>query len=313
MKEPFLGIKKFFCFTKLFVLSTALYPIYSYSKEYFISSPYNRLIGQNQYYTIPNDGNSLEFIISKFHIGLLGMLEANPDIDPLLPKAGKKVILPLQMLIPKCKFKGIVINLAELRMYFFVSKNRVIVYPVGIGQIDAKTPEMETRIIQMIKNPTWTPTSEIKKRYKTQGIILPSFVPSGPENPMGYYALRLAYGNGEYLIHGTNVNFGIGLRVSSGCIRLRSKDIEELFNLVSIGTEVKIINEPIKFSVEYDGSCYIEVHQPLSEKYSDDPRTMSFIYDKDFEYFLKRNDIDKDVVKMEILRRSGIPVRVNKK
>ncbi|MGP1939087.1 MAG: L,D-transpeptidase family protein [Arsenophonus sp. ET-DL9-MAG3] len=281
--------------------------------EYLL--PYNkaRLIGENIHYIVPNDRESLEAIASKFQIGLLNMLEANIGVDPYLPKIGMTLIIPMQMLLPDTKRNGIIINLAELRLYFILKKsNKVIVYPIGIGQLNANTPKMLTTISQLIKNPTWTPTENIRKRYAADGVVLPKTFPAGPDNPMGLYALRLAYAKGQYLIHGTNANFGIGLRVSSGCIRLRPKDIKALFYSVPIGTQVQIINEPIKYSKESDNNYYIEVHQPLSKREYDDPQTMPLIYSNKFKIFLKQPNIDQKLVIQAIIRRSGIPIKINK-
>ncbi|XZQ55482.1 MAG: L,D-transpeptidase family protein [Arsenophonus sp.] len=281
--------------------------------EYFLSCNKARLIGINTNYLVPNNRQSLEAIASEFQIGLLGMLEANIGIDPYLPKPGIMLNIPLQMLLPDTKYDGIIINLAELRLYSFSKlRNKVVVYPIGIGQLGASTPTMVTTISQLIKNPTWTPTENIRKRYAIDGIILPEVFPSGPDNPMGFYALRLSYDKGQYLIHGTNVNFGIGLRISSGCIRLRRDDIKSLFYSISVGTRVQIINEPIKYSREPDNSYYIEVHQPLSENESDNPQTMPLIYSNSFKIFLQQPDIDKEIVIQAIARRSGMPVKVNK-
>lgn len=87
---------------------------------------------------------------------------------------------------------------------------------------------------------------------------------------MGHHAIRLAAYGGVYLLHGTNADFGIGMRVSSGCIRLRDDDIKTLFSQVTPGTKVNIINTPIKVSAEPNGARLVEVHQPLSEKIDDD-------------------------------------------
>ena len=281
--------------------------------EYSLPSTTARLIGENKHYVVPNDGRPLEAIASKFQIGLLGMLEANPGTDPYLPIAGKTLIIPSQMLLPATKRGGIIINLAELRLYYFPKgANKVIVYPIGIGQLGANTPRMVTTVSQLIKNPTWTPTPNIRKHYASEGVILPAVFPAGPDNPMGLYALRLSYGKGQYLIHGTNANFGIGLRVSSGCIRLRPEDIEALFYSVLVGTCVQVINEPIKYSKEPDGSYYIEVHQPLSKKESDNPQTMPLIYSNKFKAFLQQAGIDQKLVAQAVARRSGMPVKVNK-
>lgn len=272
-----------------------------------------RLIGENTAYTVPNDGRSLEAIAAEYKIGLLAMLEANPGTDPWLPRAGSVLTIPSQMLLPDAPRQGIVINLAELRLYYYPKgEDKVIVYPIGIGQLGRKTPIMVTSISQKIPNPTWTPTANIRKIYlKEQGITLPGTVPAGPKNPMGLFALRLAAGTGTYLIHGTNANFGIGMRVSSGCIRLRSDDIEALFNSVPKGTRVQVMNDPIKVAVEPDGKRYVEVHQPLSNSEKDDPQTLPISLSKKTRSFTQARETDSDAVKQALTRRSGMPVLVN--
>ncbi|PWC10456.1 L,D-transpeptidase family protein [Brenneria corticis] len=281
--------------------------------EYPLPPPGSRLIGENIAYTVPNDGRPLEAIAADFKIGLLGMLEANPGTDPYLPQAGSTLTIPTQMLLPDTPREGIVVNLAELRLYYYPKgKNTVIVYPIGIGQLGRKTPLMVTSISEKRPNPTWTPTANIRKHYlEEQGITLPAVVPAGPDNPMGLFALRLAAHGGVYLIHGTNANFGIGMRVSSGCIRLRPDDIEALFNAVPVGTRVQIVNDAIKTSVEPDGKRYVEVHQPLSKTDQDDPQTMPISINKKTKKFIDGDDTDAKAVADAIARRSGMPVLVN--
>lgn len=240
------------------------------------------------------------------------MLEANPGTDPWLPKAGTQLTVPLQMILPDTPREGIVVNLAELRLYYYPKgEEKVIVYPIGIGQLGAATPVMVTSISQKIPNPTWTPTANIRKRYAKEGVTLPAVVPAGPDNPMGLFALRLARGTGQYLIHGTNAKFGIGMRVSSGCIRLRTEDIEALFARVPKGTRVQIINQPVKYAVEPDGKRYVEVHQPLSRTDKDDPQTMPIALNAEMKTFLKSDKSDTALIKEALARRSGMPVLVS--
>ncbi|MGJ0623186.1 L,D-transpeptidase family protein [Xenorhabdus bovienii] len=281
--------------------------------EYPLPPTNSRLIGENAIYVVSDDGLSLEAIAAKYQIGLLAMLEANPGVDPYLPKPGTKLIIPSQMLLPDTPRQGIIINLAEFRLYYFPKgKNYVVVYPIGIGQLERDTPTMTTSVSQLIKNPTWTPTTNIRKDYASRGIILPTVVPAGADNPMGDFALRLAAGRGEYLIHGTNASFGIGMRVSSGCIRLRPDDIEDLFYSVPRGTRVQVINEPIKYTVEPTGKRYVEIHQPLSDKQTDDPQTRPIQRTEGLVKFINNRETDAVLVDQEIIRRSGIPVLVNK-
>ncbi|MBV6820207.1 L,D-transpeptidase family protein [Rahnella sp. PD12R] len=280
--------------------------------EYPLPPDNSRLIGENTTYVVPNDGKPLEDVAAKYQIGLIAMLEANPGTDPYLPKAGTVLTIPSQMLLPDSKREGIVVNLAELRLYYYPKgEDKVIVYPIGIGQLGRNTPEMVTSVSQKIPNPTWTPTANIRKAYLKDGITLPGMVPAGPDNPMGLFAMRLSAGTGQYLIHGTNANFGIGMRVSSGCIRLRPDDIEALFNSVPKGTRVQIVNQPIKFDVEPDGKRYIEVHQPLSHTEKDDPQTKPILLTAAMKKFIKSDDTNAEIVKEAIRRRSGMPVVVS--
>lgn len=163
------------------------------------------------------------------------ILEANDTIAPVQPKPGTQVLIPSQMLLPDVPREGIVVNLAELRLYYFPpGENLVQVYPLGIGQLGLETPEMTTRVGQKILT-LRTPTAGIRARSLEKGVTLPAVVPAGPNNPPGRYALRLAYGNGEYLIHGTNAPDSVGLRVSSGCMRMNADDIKALFSRVKPG------------------------------------------------------------------------------
>lgn len=285
---------------------------YASATEYPLPAENSRLIGENTTYTVPADGRSLEAVAAHYKIGLLGMLEANPGTDPWLPKAGSQLTIPTQMLLPDTKREGIVVNVAELRLYYYPKdQNKVIVYPIGIGQLGANTPAMVTSVSQKIPNPTWTPTPNIRKRYAAEGKTLPVTVPAGPDNPMGLYAMRLAYGQGHYLIHGTNADFGIGMRVSSGCIRLRPDDIEALFNSVPKGTRVQIINQPLKYAVEPDGKRYLEVHQPLSHSEKDDPQTMPIKLTANGKKFVQSDKSDAEMIKQVMERRSGMPVIVS--
>ncbi|EBF7298602.1 L,D-transpeptidase, partial [Salmonella enterica] len=161
-------------------------------------------------------------------------------------------------------------------------------------------------------NPTWTPTANIRARYKAQGIDLPAVVPAGPDNPMGHHAIRLAAYGGVYLLHGTNADFGIGMRVSSGCIRLRDGDIETLFRQVTPGTKVNIINTPIKASVEPGGVRLVEVHQPLSKNIGDDPQVLPIVLNGPMQTFKDAPQTDAAVMEHVMEVRSGMPVDVTR-
>ncbi|HDR2725741.1 TPA: L,D-transpeptidase family protein [Enterobacter roggenkampii] len=272
----------------------------------------SRLIGQNQTYTIQEGDNKLQTIARRFNTAAQVILETNNTIAPVNPAPGTVITIPSQMLLPDTPREGIVVNLAELRLYYFPpGQNIVQVYPLGIGQLGLETPVTTTRVSQKIPNPTWTPTPGIRARSLEQGIKLPPVVPAGPNNPLGRFALRLGVGNGEYLIHGTSAPDSVGLRVSSGCMRMNAPDIKALFEQVRVGRRVQIINEPVKFSVEPDGKRYIEVHRPLAQVEGENPQVSPITHSADFAAFVSQAGSDKALIDKALSRRAGIPVIVS--
>ena len=272
----------------------------------------SRLIGQNQTYTIQEGDNKLQTIARRFNTAAQVILETNNTIAPVNPAPGTVITIPSQMLLPDTTREGIVVNLAELRLYYFPpGQNIVQVYPLGIGQLGLETPVTTTRVSQKIPNPTWTPTPGIRARSLEQGIKLPPVVPAGPNNPLGRFALRLGVGNGEYLIHGTSAPDSVGLRVSSGCMRMNAPDIKALFEQVRVVTRVQIINEPVKFSVEPDGKRYIEVHRPLAQVEGENPQVSPITHSADFAAFVSQAGSDKALIDKALSRRAGIPVIVS--
>lgn len=295
------------------LLSTLVLALPAQANTWPLPPAGSRLVGENRFHVVENDGGSLEAIAKKYNVGFLALLQANPGVDPYVPRAGSVLTIPLQTLLPDAPREGIVINLAELRLYYYPpGKNEVTVYPIGIGQLggDTLTPTMVTTVSDKRANPTWTPTANIRARYKAQGIDLPAVVPAGPENPMGHHAIRLAAYGGVYLLHGTNADFGIGMRVSSGCIRLRDNDIETLFRVIQPGTKVNIMNTPIKVSEEPGGVRLVEVHQPLSKQLNDDPQTLPIVLNAAQQGF--KASSDERVMERAMEARSGMPVDVTR-
>ncbi|MDX5298280.1 MAG: L,D-transpeptidase family protein [Gammaproteobacteria bacterium] len=192
-------------------------------------------------------------------LGYSEMVLANPGLDPWLPGEGTAVTLPTQFLLPDVERNGIVINLAEFRMYFF-QNGTVHTFPVGVGTDDNPSPLKSSFISTRVSQPTWYPPESIRQEHLRNGELLPKVVPPGPENPLGPYAMRL--GATSYLIHGSNKKFGIGLRVSHGCIRMYNEDVERLFNTVPIGTPVRIIDDAVKVGL-HEGQVWMEVHMPV--------------------------------------------------
>lgn len=231
--------------------------------EYDLPAKNSRLIGVEQSHIVKK-GDYFQNIAEQYNVGFLALMAANPDIDPFLPELDSQVTIPSAMLLPYIKREGIVINLPELRMYYFLpQENKVHVFPVGIGREGLATPKVTSYISSKRKDPIWRPTTAMRQRYfEEHGKEMLKEIAPGPSNPFGKYALRL--GKSEYLIHGTNQRFGIGMRASSGCIRMFDEDIRWLFENIPLNTKVRIIEQPIKMSYESDDSRLIEIHSPLT-------------------------------------------------
>ncbi|CDL44990.1 L,D-transpeptidase ErfK [Klebsiella pneumoniae ISC21] len=212
----------------------------------------SRLVGSAFTIAVPdNNTQPLESFAAQYGQGLSNMLEANPGVDVYLPHSGSTLTIPQQLILPDTVREGIVINVAEMRLYYYPPLgNSVEVLPIGIGQAGRETPRnWVTAVERKQEGPTWVPTANTRREYAKEGKTLPAMVPPGPDNPMGLYAIYIGR---LYAIHGTNANFGIGLRVSQGCIRLRNDDIKFLFDNVPVGTRVQLIDQPVKYSVEPD-------------------------------------------------------------
>jgi len=222
------------------------------------------IIGELQMTTVRR-GESLGEIGRRYDIGVYEMIEANPNVDPWKPIAGTIVVVPTQFILPRGSKQGIILNLAEMRLYYFhPDKPLVTTHPVGIGKKGWSTPLIgETKILSKKKDPTWTPPSSIRREHAARGDILPVIVTAGPENPLGRYAFYLGM-QGSILIHGTNRPGGIGVRGTHGCIRLYPEDIASLYHSVPVGTLVRIVHEPYKVGW-HQNHLYLEAHQPLTE------------------------------------------------
>jgi L,D-transpeptidase YcfS len=280
-----------------------VFPLLSQAATFVLPEDGSNVIGKSKVHIVEAKQTFAE-IADIHHVGFLALMAANPGVDPYLPGEGVILDLPTQMILPNAPRKGIVVNLAELRLYYYDPNGKdVHVFPVGIGAIGRETPTMTTYVNEIIDGPSWTPTASIRKRYAAQGIELPKTVPPGPENPLGNHALRLAYGYGQYLIHGTNKEFGIGLRVSSGCIRMQPPHIEWLFNQVSYKTPVAIVNDPVKVAYE-NNSLFVEVHEPLT---NDDGYKVSPEATLELEMWLEQNPKDSALVSGMLATQTGIP------
>ena len=265
--------------------------------------------------SVKPDFNDTLLDIGKIHgFGLQEIKLANPGVDTWLPGEGREIVLPSEFILPNAPLVGIVLNIPEMRLYYFPETKRgkdrqVITYPLGIGREGWNTPYIKTRIVQKKEHPSWYPPESIRKEHEENGDPLPKVVPPGPDNPMGEYALKLAVG--DYSIHGTNKAFGMGMRVSHGCIRLYPDDIADLFQQVKINTPVNIINQPYKIGVR-DGIIYLEAHPYLDEDHDYFSRNSITEVVKNIIEVTDENSytIDWDSVRKALEETTGMPVAI---
>ena len=212
----------------------------------FVITPDQDVVGHLQV-TIARHEDTLTDIARRFNIGYDEIIRANPGVDRWLPGDGTQIVLPTEFVLPDAPREGVVLNLAAMRLYYYPAHAKgapaeVITHPIGIGRVGWVTPEGSTKIISRVKDPVWTVPVSVRKEHAEDGDILPEKVPPGPDNPLGRHLFRLDWPS--YLIHGTNLPPGVGMRSSHGCIRLYPEDIEALFDSVPIGTRVTVVNQP---------------------------------------------------------------------
>jgi L,D-transpeptidase ErfK/SrfK len=207
-------------------------------------------------------------IARKYSLGYDEIIRANPGVDMWLPGEGTQIVLPGRRILPPGPRQGVVVNLPEHRLYYFPKatqngKRVVITYPVSIGKLGRTTPLGQTRVIAKVKHPAWYPPASIRKEHAEEGDPLPAVVGPGPDNPLGDFKIRLGFGDGTYEIHGTNNPTAVGLAITHGCIRMYPEDVAELYPQLSVGTAVRLNNDPVKVAW-VDGELLLEAHPPVN-------------------------------------------------
>ncbi len=272
------------------------------------------VIGEVQFIRARHE-DTLSDIARRHGLGFNEIIKANPDVDRWLPGEGTLVVLPTRYLLPDAPREGIVVNLSEMRLYYFPTPTPgtppvVITHPISVGRMDWNTPLGITRVTRKQQDPTWFPPQSIRDRYaREEGRILPTVFPPGPDNPLGRHALYL--GLPSYLIHGVNreKEIGIGMRVTHGCIRMYPEDIEALYGKVPVGTKVNLIDQPVKAGW-LAGTLFVEIHAPLDEEELPDGKpsleqVMKVVNARAAEY---ASYITADLVETVLAQRSGMAV-----
>ncbi len=287
----------------ILLITTAAFPSLSIRAGIHTYGQNNTVVGALETYTVKNDESLIE-IARKFRLGYNEIVEANPGLDPFIPGNGRDVRIPSARILPDIPpYGGIVINLTEMRLYYFFRQNslyRVATFPIGIGSEGTSTPVGKFRVIEKIVKPSW----HVPESIRRENPELPRVVPAGPDNPLGSHALRLSLGS--VLIHGTNRPFGIGRRASHGCIRLYPEDIPTLFKMVNTGTPVTIIRQPVKVGVS-NNKVFVEVHR-------DDSGEKTNYFNEAASLLRKKNllkHVDTRKLHQAVREKKGFPVEIS--
>jgi L,D-transpeptidase ErfK/SrfK len=249
----------------------------------------------------------------EYGLGYDEILAANPDVDPWLPGEGTAIVLPTQFVLPSVEKQGVILNIATRRLFYFPAaeegeQQQVRTYPIGIGRVGWETPLGETTVVSKAKDPHWWVPASVRREHAEMGDPLPAVVPPGPDNPLGHRVLKLDMPG--YLIHGTNTPYGVGMRVSHGCVRLYPENIEVLYTLVDIGEKVTIINEPYQFG-QRDGAFYFEAHEPLEDDETPADARLELLLDRQVDAIGQPlNETLREHARKIAAAPSGVPVAV---
>lgn len=272
------------------------------------------LVGQVQVIKALHEDTLLD-IARRFHLGHDEIVIANPTADRWMPGEGAPITLPTRYILPDAERTGLVLNIPEMRLYYFPKAKRgeprvLKTYPVSVGRMDWSTPLGKAHVASKQKDPAWRPPKSIRQEAAARGEPLPEIVPPGPKNPLGRYALRLSVPG--YLIHGTDKPWGIGMRVTHGCMRLYPEDSETIYNEVAVGTPVQLVNQPVKVGW-VEGTLYMEVHPPLEEDIARRNSLMNIALDV-LDRALQKHHVavSGQAIREAVEQQSGMPVPISR-
>lgn len=290
----------------VFVLAGSVTPV-SAEDEVFTASltrypyqlPSNTVIGAPTWVKVKK-GDTLLDIARRAGLGWNSMENAYPKLDAWVPPVGLKLSLPTSWILPPSQHYQLVINIPELRLYFFEKgSSNAQTYPIGIGDEGWESPLGTWSIVERRTNPTWYIPASLQEKYGMTSM------PPGPENPLGEFMLK--FSAGAYGVHGTAMPWGVGRLVSHGCIRCYPEHIRLLFPQVPIGAKLEIIYEPVKIG-QRNGRVFVEAHPDVYQKipnyfqHAEQKLAQSPVADR----------VDRKRFTMAINLRSGIPTDVTR-
>lgn len=283
--------------------------------NYPLPSAGNQLVGEIQYITARADDTLLD-IARHFNLGYNEITAANPLVDPWLPGDGTRILVPTRFVLPPPPWEGMVVNIPEMRLYYFPQPQngeapQVITHPIGIGREGRATPVGDFQIMMKIEKPNWTMPVDVHAELLAEGIQTARVVQPGPDNPLGDYAMML--NTDGIFIHGTNKPFSIGMRVSLGCLRLYPEDINQLVRLVPKGTAVHIVDQPYKVGRE-NGVLFLEAHAPVPNDAAEEGANMTPVVAGVVENMVGRLTAQQwDFIMALAGRHTGVPIAITRR
>ena len=273
--------------------------------------PEQGVVGEPQV-VFAEDSDTLADLARTYGLGYDEIVAANPGVNPWLPGDGTPILLPTQYLLPDGFREGVVLNIATRRLFYFPqagegATDEVLTFPIGIGRVGWETPTGITSVIAKARDPVWYPPVSVRTEHAEMGDPLPAVVPPGPDNPLGHRVLKLDIPG--YLIHGTNQPYGVGMRVSHGCVRLYPENIEELYELVGVGMSVAIVNEPYQLGLR-NGELFFESHAPLEDDALSPDERLEGMLARAASAGLSLTDDDIGHLRAISSAPDGVPVRV---
>lgn len=271
------------------------------------ASQAHSVIGSTRFYQVQKKDTFLD-VARYYDLGYNEIIDANPGVNEWIPPPGQIILLPTEWVLPDVAYRGLVVNIPEMRLYYFHAggEGTVVVstYPVGLGRDDWRTPEGSFKVVEKTVNPIWVLPESIKEEHKRDGKPAPDFIAGGaPENPLGKYRLRLTLP--LYGIHGTDIPWGVGMQVSHGCVRLYPEDIARLFPMIPVGTPGEFVYQPVKVGAR-DGHVYVEIHKDIYNMLPGPYREAMRLLDK----LGWRPRVDVDRLKRAVVEQSGVPMDV---
>ena len=283
------------------------------SRNYFVlDSPDQTVVGEPQI-VFTTETDTFSDIAREYGLGYDELVAANPGVDPWLPGTNTPLLLPTQYVLPDTPREGVILNIASKRLFYYPAVNegervQVMTYPIGIGRVGWETPLGKTKVVTKATDPHWYVPWSVQQEHKEMGDPLPAVVPPGPDNPLGSHVLKLEMPG--YLIHGTNQPYGVGMRVSHGCVRLYPENIELLYSMVDVGESVTIVNEPYLVGRQ-NGEIYFESHSPLEDDTITPDERLQKVFNRARNSSGAFNDkLEQGYAKAVASDARGVPIRV---